>query len=163
MGATEMQYTTVLIVDRRTIVLRECACCDDERTLELQIDGALKGELRLLAHLFPRFAIGASHVAIWGGTRIYLVPWDGGAVRRFDQEEEIIAAYPVASRWCLVNETSVVLFQPSDFSEVGRFENDEVLLRSYWTPEGLVVEDFQRRRLLFSSLDTTPELKPDQI
>jgi hypothetical protein len=86
------------------------------------------------------------------------VPLTGGTLHRFDQDEPVDAVYPVEGLWCFVCELSVRLFDPAKGDEVTRFEHNEVLMRSWWSGDSLVVEDFEGRRIRFKSLAVGSEL-----
>ncbi|MBI1929021.1 hypothetical protein HYR99_32845 [Candidatus Poribacteria bacterium] len=170
MNEFNLPYMAFVIVDGHTITLmeqlvsKEEPCfkreVGEERCFELRVDNLSIGEIGLLAWHQPRIAVSASHVAVWGGTRIYIAPLTGKTLRFFDQEEEIHAAYPVGNRWCFVCELSVRLFDLDSGAEVARFDHNEVLLESWWSDDSLIVEDFQGRRMKFNALAIEPELRP---
>lgn len=143
------------------VTLTERAVVDDERVLELRIDRAARGELRLGRYAAPRIAVSAAQVAVWGGTRLYLTPLADGAPTRVEPGDEIQAAYPLGARWLLVCELSLVLLDQARGAELGRYEHDAVLLRHRWAGDRLLVEDFRGRRLAFRPLAPEGDLAPD--
>lgn len=158
MSELDLPYTVFIIVDRRTIALTEHLIADDERLFKLEIDEASIGEVCFPVWEQPKIAVSHSHLVVWGGMRVYIVPLKGGALHQFKQEEPIDAAYPIGSLWCFVCELSVRFFDPAKGGEVARFEHNEVLMRSWWSGDSLVVEDFEGRRIRFKSLAVGSEL-----
>ena len=170
MSKLNLPYMAFIIVERHTIALTEQSAfegkpcfkreVDEERCFKLEIDETSIGEVYFPIWEHPRIAVSSSHVVIWGGTSLYIIPLTGGALHQFDQDEPVHAAYPVGNRWCFVCELSVRLFNPTKGVEVARFEHNEVLMRSWWSGDSLVVEDFEGRRMWFKSLAVASELTP---
>lgn len=154
------RYTATVIVGRRTLVVVERATEGDERILDLFLDGAPVGVLRLLVYYLPGIAYGESHIAIWGGMRLYLLPLGGGEAIRVDQEDEVHDAYSFDHRWLLVCETSVVLTDPLVGRVFAHYSHDEVLLSCRWSGQTLIVDDLQERHLVFDLASAEPSLRP---
>lgn len=154
------QYTVTMVVGRRTLVLTERPAEGDERVLDIFLDGAPAGALRLLVYYLPGFSFGELHIAIWGGRRLYLLPLDGGKLVRVDQEDEVQSAYPFNHRWLLVCETSVILTDPLAGRVSAHYSHDEVLVASRWVGQTLIVDDYQERRLAFDFSSSEPLLRP---
>lgn len=155
-------YSAVVIVGHRTIILTERSTGEEERYLELQIDGSRVFDLTLLRYYMPGIAVGADHVIVWGGTRLYVACLADGGLRRFDQADEVRAAYPVGARWCLIRETSVSLFDVLSGHDLAEYEHDEVILRNWWEGDRLLIVDYQHRRFVFDALDIATELAPNK-
>ena len=170
MSGFDFPYMAFITVEQHTIALTEQSVyngkpgfkreVDEERRFEIEIDEILIGEICLFAWHQPRISISSSHLVVWGGTRVYIVPLTGGTLHLFQQKEEVHAAYPVGNLWCFVCELSVRLFDPAKGVEVARFAHHEVLMRSWWSGDSLVVEDFEGRRMRFQSLAVGSELSP---
>ena len=142
----------VVIANRHKIEAWQRAVTEDERTFELLIDGLPRGEFGLQPWDQPCISVGATHVAVWGGHDVYVTPLSDGALSHVDSEWSVSAVYLLADRWCVVSELSVALIDPSSGAEVASFEHDEVLLRSWWSGDDLIVEDFEKRRIRFEAL-----------
>ena len=85
---------------------------------------------------------------MWCGTRIYAFKYITGRLSDSSLSDEVITAYSIRDDlWCLVCETSIVLFDSRLGEEISRFKHSEVILYSWWANGNLVVEDFENRRL----------------
>jgi hypothetical protein len=151
MNTANNPYIATFIVNRCNIVIMEKSSSSEERKFEVQVDGILLGEINLLIFYVPGIAISDSHVALWGGTRIYIGSLAGHELNQYLLDDEIHSVYPMGNQWCLVCETSVVIWEPSTGVQM-RYEHNEVLMSNWWSDDLLVVEDFQGRRLVFQPL-----------
>lgn len=149
MSVLDSAFSTFVIVGHQAITLTERTVIDDWRILDLRVDDAARGELRLLHCYQPRVAISASHVAIWGGVNLYMAAFDGTELRHFEQDDEVHAAFPVGALWCFVRETSVTLFDPSAGREVDRYEHNEVITSQRWSGDRLLLTDFEGQPIAF--------------
>jgi hypothetical protein len=157
---SDFPYGATAVFNQRTVSLMGRSSDDHEREYQVWIDGFDRGGISLSAYYVPGLALSAAYVAIWSGRRVYLCPLTRGPFRRIDQRYEVHVAYPVGDRWCFVCELSVVVFDPGSWTELTHYDHDEVLGRSWWSNDQLLVEDFQGHRLTFhpkaDPLDLTP-------
>ncbi len=138
----------MLIVDRLGLVLIAESAADSETTFQLYIDSTLRGKVSFLSAYPPGVSISRGNIAVWGGTRLYACSAAGNSLLRFDQDDEIHAAYLLDdSIWCLVREISVVVFDVNAAQEIARYGHDEILLDSVWREDRLIVRDLQNREL----------------
>lgn len=143
--STELAYSVVLVSGRLTVAVRELSATEDERELELRVNGKVRGQVCLRPWCMPRLAIGDGELLLWGGLRAFVLAIGGGPILRFDIEDEIHGAYRFPNFWCLVCETSVVLWTSAEGVSLAECHHDEVLLGSWWQEGHLVVEDLRGR------------------
>ncbi len=147
MSRPDGSYAVTLVAGQHRVELLERARSEEELTLELQVDGANRGNLRLVRDFHAGVAIGADHILVWGGTDAYVAPLHDGRVTRVDAGDLIDAAYPFGSIWVVACELSVILLDPWRGIVFGRCRWDEVLLRSWWSSGELHLEDLRGRHL----------------
>ena len=104
-------------------------------------------EIAFLIYYQPGVAVSPTEVAVWGGTVLYLASLTDPSIARIKQGDEIHAAYPFATGWCLVNEISVTLMDQGTGNERARYDHDEIILHHHWSADRLLLEDLQGRRI----------------
>lgn len=125
------------------------------------LDGRRAGEVSFLAFYRPSLTIELPLILVWGGTRIFALDTESGAVKQqLDHSDEVRGLYPVAAGWCVVGELSITVFDRG--FEAKRFEAqlDEVVLDSWWERSQLHLRDFQGRVLAFQEVGTAAGLRP---
>ncbi|HEX8561284.1 MAG TPA: hypothetical protein VF668_24545 [Pyrinomonadaceae bacterium] len=154
-----MRYSATFISGRRTVGLVEQDASSDVRQVALTVDGNRLADLPLSRHYAPAVAVSDDHLAVWGGTRLHTVSLKDNGLRTSELEDEVLAAYFVEDKWCLVCETSVVTLDGSH-NVVFKFEHDEVLSSCWWVGDELIVVDFQGRKLTLSKSMLAPPAQP---
>ena len=154
------RYYLGAVFDNKTINLLEKSLSEQERLLSLTVDLHPSVELSFSPWYLPGLFFHSSTLAVWCGARIYVFDCNSGKISSFNVTDEVHAAYVTADRWCLVCETSVILFDSESGIEVEKFEHDEVILNSWWLDEGLLLEDFEGRKLRFDLKAQALELVP---
>jgi hypothetical protein len=133
--------------ERHTILLMEEELSENQRKARLTVDQLHQENIELPAWYLPGFAFGTEKLLIWCGTRVYVFTYETGQLLTFDVPDEVLTAYATADLWCLVCETSIALFASEFNKEISRFQHSEVILRSWWSRDTLIVEDFEKQRL----------------
>jgi hypothetical protein len=160
MSALHTAFSSTVIVGLHTLVLTERAFDDDERVFDLQIDGQPRGEIRLLKYYQPGIAVSTTQAAIWGGSKLYLAPLGEPGLSHYDQDDTLLAMYPLGNQWCLVREISVTIFDPITGRGTARYDHDEIILRYSWAGDRLLLEDLQRRSSTLEVTATAVRLTP---
>ncbi len=138
-------YSAVFVSGRRTVEVVERSVTEDERRLDVWIDGKCRGEVWLQLWWLPGIAISDYELFIWGGTSAFFLNFDAGELRQSDFDFEINHAYRLPTLWCVICELSIVLWAPEEMVNVAECFHEEVLLGSWWDGDRLFVEDFQKR------------------
>lgn len=140
-------YTGVVIFDKLTISLLETSISDDEREMELRINNQARGLLQLATWDMPRMSLGRGELLLWGGMRLYALDLADGPLRQFDLKDQLCEAYRLDDYWCLVCETSILLWDSRSGEVLAERLHDEILLNVWWDSDRLFVDDLQRRKL----------------
>src|SRR6478672_1546806 len=104
MSALHIAFSSTVIVGLHSLVLTERTIDDDERVFDLQMDGLPRGEIRLLRYYQPGVAVGAEQAVVWGGNDLYLASLSAPGLSHYEQDDTLLAAYPLGNLWCLVRE-----------------------------------------------------------
>lgn len=142
-------FSLRVVAGRRKFEITEREVFNDERILELRMDGEYLGEIGLVEYYTPGIAVGSSQLMVWGGRDVYLIPFTGGEFSYIEMNWEVHAAYEVRELWLCVCELSLVLLDASGQHEVARYDHDEILLEQAWHRDRLIVRDFYGNRLTF--------------
>jgi hypothetical protein len=161
MSALHTAFSSTVIVGLHTLVLTERTIDNDERVFDLQIDGLPRGEIRLLKYYQPGIAVSATQAAIWGGNKLYFASLGEPGFRHYDQDDTLLAVYPLGHQWCLVREISVTIFDPTTGRETARYDHDEIILRYSWSGQRLILEDLQGRSIILSLSTSGERLTPE--
>lgn len=124
---------------------------NEYRRFEFYKNNVFIGEINIFHYYTPpRISFSNNEIAIWGHLNLYLCSLKDDTIKLFAKKDEIHQVYPVDNIWCLVNELSVVLFDPKQKKHISEFFWHEVLLDSYWKDGLLHVKDFEERVLVFN-------------
>jgi len=161
MDTIDNLHIVTFIAGRLIVVAMEKPVSNtEERHFDLQVNGAFIGEVSLTAPYLPGISVNNDHLVLWGGTRIYLLSLTEKELQQFGQEDEVHAVYSIGNCWCLVCETSVILWNPTDGIQA-QYEHNEVLMNNWWSGDLLIVEDFIGRRLVFRPFVSSTKLMPE--
>jgi hypothetical protein len=150
-----------LIIDRLVITVVEHHSTDTTSVFQVYINSTLLGEIELLFNFSPSLAINGERIAIWGGERLYLGSVSTETLHQYTQDDEIQAVYSlVDGLWCIVRETSVVVFDENAEKVTAYFWHDEIFLKNWWTNECLNLQDLQGKRLTFCIEAPSYDLRP---
>ena len=146
-------YRMLFVSGKNVSEMSEVESLEDERRFLIAINGVSAGEV-----VFPSYqpfgvAIDGDCIAIWGGEKIFVKSESLPHLTEFNQNDEIQTAYPLDYYWCLVCETSIVLWSPLT-GELARYEHDEVVVKSWWLDDQLMVEDFEGQHLLVTIFES---------
>lgn len=142
---TSPPYVAVVVCDKLTVVVYELALAEDERKLRVRVDDTSFDDVYIRPWQVPRLSVGRGELLLWGGTRVYWLELKTGGIRRFDFDDEIHFAYQLPAYWCLVCETSVMLWTPDGGKVLSESCHDEILLETWWRENSLFVKDFRDR------------------
>ena len=117
----------------------------DHSSYAVSLNGVMKGTLDFLSSYTPGLAIGENQVIVWGGTRLYVVPFGPGDPSSEEYDDEVGMVYVRPGTWIVVGETSVALFDPSLRCATSRWGHNEVLIESWWTNDHLMLKDLTGR------------------
>lgn len=157
------RYALTLVVDGTTLHLLEVESREDERTLQLVIDGQRIGDVSLSIYNLPGVAVDDTSVAVWAGPRLAIARrmLPSTPVRIVDLGEDIVAVYPRSDSWIVVVETGVLLIRRSDATVLESWPHSEVLLEGWWSGGRLFVRDLRRHEFCFEpSGDVLNEVVP---
>ncbi len=132
-------YTCRFVADKRSVGLVEIATSDSERTVRVVAGAGQAWDLVLPIWYLPSVAILGDTIAVWAATRLYLLTSGMQAVRA-DFDDEVHAVFAADSRFCVVGELSVFVYDADRGVVVDRFQADDVLGASWWEGERLFVE-----------------------
>lgn len=143
-------YFATLTLNRQQYSLHGRERLDDLQTYEL-FEGSYQiiGQLQLADWRSPSFCMSATHLAIWGGMRLYIWSDDERVMHALNPNDEIHAVYQLGKRWCLICELSVVLLDLNGAGETRRYEHHEVILKHRWGGDWLLIEDFYGGQFAF--------------
>lgn len=142
-------------VSRKNVAeMIEVKCLEDERRFLIAINGVSAGEV-----VFPKYqpfgvVLDGDSFAIWAGPKIFVKSESLTHLIGFEQSDEIQTAYPLEYYWCLVCETSIVLWSPLT-GELARYQHNEVIMKNWWLGDQLMVEDFEGEQVLVTISEST--------
>ncbi|MFL6193797.1 MAG: hypothetical protein ACJ75H_06470 [Thermoanaerobaculia bacterium] len=119
----------------------------DDRIVGLTVDHFPQVSLVFPSWYLPGVALGPEKFMVWCGTGLHVFNYKAEKFSELDVRDEIWSAYYLAGQWCVVCETSVILFDSEPWREIGRFQHIEVILSNWWADGLLMLEDFEGRRL----------------
>jgi len=160
---TAFPYSGVFVAEQLTVALWERSVNEEERELEVRVDDQSRGVLQLSPWCMPRLSIGQGGLLVWAGRSLYALDLAGGPFRHFELDDEIHAAYQLSSCWCVVCETSVLLWDSAIGEVLAEYLHNEVLLKAWWAAEQLFVEDLQNRRFEVRIGTAAPQLSFNRI
>ncbi|RME60292.1 hypothetical protein D6779_02460 [Candidatus Parcubacteria bacterium] len=131
-------FATRFICRRDIISIFELGASEEERIFAVEIQKHPLGIVCLPSWAVPSVALLGKHVAVWAGTNLYLFS-EKDEPRRLQMDEEVDAVYEVGPSICIVGELSIRIFD-GNLHEVDRYEADDVLGRSWWEGDCLLVE-----------------------
>lgn len=137
----------------KQLSLAEISQEDDEKVFHLELDGARLGELRFLIYSQPDWVVGDLLVAIWAGTRLYVLHSDCRTLTLYDRDDEIHELFISGPSLCLRGESSIGLFHVAGNIEVARFDHNDVILESWWEGTRLWIRDLGGQVLAFDPWD----------
>ena len=120
---------------------------DDIHSWSLIADGTPFDRVRILRYYMLQAVTDDRFVAIWGGTRLYVIDLEGPCSRPFEHMDDIIAIHVKSRLWYICGETSVSLFDPQTGLDISRIEHDEIILRSFFRNDEFWIEDLSGRTL----------------
>lgn len=144
---------------KNVVEMTEGESLDNERRFLVAINEVSAGEVVFMTWDPFGVAIDGDRVAIWGGTSIYVKNESAPQLIESRQDDQIHTPYPLEDYWCLVCETSIVLWSPLT-GELARYLHNEVIMKSWWLDDQLMVEDFQGRHLLVTISESKLIVEP---
>lgn len=130
-------YATQVIVNRTTIGVLVSEQDDVTSRVSATVDDHT-WTLELASWTFPSVAVFEHCSVIWALNRAYFFPRGSGPIV-VDFDDELNAVYQVDDRFCIIGETSVVLYDLAQRVSVDILEADEVLGQSWWKSDELYV------------------------
>ena len=92
----------------------------------------------------PGICLGPTHVAVWGGPRVFFASRDAGRLEERDFLLSVRAVYQLPNAWFLVTELAVFLADLETMDELAKIDSDDVIMEQCWEGDVFVIEDFNK-------------------
>lgn len=143
------KYMITIILDKYTIKMIEDKNIDNQRNIAFFLDGEKIGILSFLPYYVPSYGIDKNGIIrIWSGVRLFSIELGTGKIDLHEEEEEILAVYPIEEKLLIVCEASIILRQCSNNGLLASYNHAEVIIDAYLMKKCLIISDLDNMRFL---------------